>query len=859
MNTEKEETEDVVILDCEDLTSSSVSKNFFGVIHKQLLKNLTQLVYTGLLRAKQKRQEERLERIIDGLRESPSYSLNYFITGERGSGKTTFLRHLVENLQKEYPKSIGFLHWYDPSESFGVQEDFFIEVAAAIKTRFQEVSGRANRYSPKYDDMLMFQHIMQKLDKAIVRFSQGHEALSNLSEHQAAILRLDNPEMNKEIKKNFKECMRLLCGLYGVDAFVLVIDDIDIRTEQCYNVLENLRLFISNEYLVVLMAGDRTINIEHVRERFFKEYDYQYHQCDEQGREERLSYVVTHAAQYFAKLFPVPQQVELRSLYALSHKENSIKIELNIKEKQSLEKWLLKIFNIAISADDFEAKSHVDTFLSLPLRNIIQILEYWMREGILDKLTTSNSGDTDKKRNKEHIGELVRTALNRSLHDQLPDLFYNYEKLDSDDGRVFYALLLRLCQDTGDLEHGYYLSNEVERGSKYSFLTLVLAANFKRHVKDIKGFLSYLLYGPATITLYGKALEQFKTAEVGKNPVLTSQSDLQKSFEKYLYIGNWRSASRWARHANMIWCYDLDDYRLHSGVVRIQNSDYLKKINSYMKTSAKDQKKLRTTIAILVSMNKSDERDNSYYISLYSYLAYITRCVEICERIYNTDGDSNFADRNKQLEEKAKQEIFNLTKRYFEIKSCHRPEWQIKDLKKKFSKERLLVSRDILLDKNQKENTKGYDEPVSKESDRLMTAIIKWYKSIKKKQEQVSMFLDSITPYRMGNWWSAIYNEMRNISYLAPQIITLTVEQKKNLKIPINRPQQYLHLFNETTKIFTKHESSLPRGPITNIYAGIIGGFPLTEYFKLDDILLEKKVKKTAPKKKASTSKISAP
>ena len=233
MNTKRQETENVVILDCEDLTSSIVNKEeILGVIHKQLLNKIVNLIHEGVSLAKQRREGKRSDSVIKGLIENDEFPINYLITGKRGSGKTTFLRQVVKKLENgdRNGMNIKFLHWYDPSESFGVPADFFIEVVAAIKTKVEEFSENTKRYSPKYDDVLMLQSVMQKLDKAIVRFSQEREALSGLSEHRAANLRIDDPEMNKEIKKNFEECMKLLCGLYGVDAFVLVVDDIDIRT-----------------------------------------------------------------------------------------------------------------------------------------------------------------------------------------------------------------------------------------------------------------------------------------------------------------------------------------------------------------------------------------------------------------------------------------------------------------------------------------------------------------------------------------------------------------------------------------------------------------------------------------------------
>ncbi len=854
MNTKRQETENVVILDCENLTSSTVTRNnVFGAIHKQLLDKLAKQICESVEREKLRRDKWSFEQNMGGLKGNDNFPLNYFITGKRGSGKTTFLRQVVKKIESEDSRDvkIKFLHWYDPSESFGVPADFFIEVTAAIKTKVEEFSENTNRHSSKYDDTLMLQSVMLKLDKAIVRFSQEREALSGLSEHRAANLRINDPEMNKEIQKNFKECMRLLCGLYDVDAFVLIIDDIDIRTEQCYNVLENLRLFISNEYLAVLMAGDRTINIERVRERFFKEYDYQYHQSDEQGKEERLSYVVTHAAQYFAKLFPVKQQFELRSLYTLSHKRNPVVIKLKYEVKntkksvtESLEELLGRIFEAAIGTKDFKTvSSHVDvdadeiseevsmlidpevisnvnTFMSLPLRNILQILDYCFREGILNEIVRSGSENPgEAKQGREQTEFIIRTALNRSLRDQLPDLFYNYEKLDSDDGRAYYALLLRLCQDTGDLEHGFHLSDEIERGSRYRYLTLVLAANFKRYVKDFNGFLSYLCYGPASVALYAKALEQFRNTEGTSDSVLKTQNDLRKSFEEYLHIGNWRSASRWARHANMIWCYDYKKNYVHSGVVRIQNAKTIKKLGEYLMQDNPDKTHFKNAIALIVSMNKSDGRDNSYYISVYSFLAFILECVERCDSAFNTAGNNSLGENAKQRKKLARMMLRSLIRQYLPISTCKHPEWQI-PVHQEGSEQNetiLITENDILTKERKKLNS-------------LTEEIIDWY--IKTRDERGNRWekVDNISPQTMGAFWSDFYDFLRTVSheysYLFISKNPPSATGKNNSFAP------YRRLLRIVVTIFRRYTLSSLRGKVdaTKYYMACIGSFPLVKH-----------------------------
>ena len=378
-----------VTLNCEDLSSSSAKQDScIGVIHTQLLERLTSQIIEDVEQVSARRKD------FEDVGELGGYTssrLNYYITGKRGSGKSTFLRHLTERLGESNGKTLQFLHRYDPSESFGIHGDFFITVAAALKSKFQEVYEKASNHTCQFNDLYDKSKLeLRGLDRAILRFSQGREALSGLTEHRAANLRRDDPEMNGMIRENFKRCLKLLCEFCGVKAFVLLIDDIDIHTEQCYNVLETLRLYISNEYLVVLMAGNRALNLERVREKHFEEYNYKYHECDESGKGIRMNFIITHAAQYFAKLFPVRQQFELRSLYTLAKKRIPIKVMLKRNSSEEKEKslytWLREIFRITISSKESEVSPYVDFFMSLPLRNIIQILEYWVRVKLWDML-----------------------------------------------------------------------------------------------------------------------------------------------------------------------------------------------------------------------------------------------------------------------------------------------------------------------------------------------------------------------------------------------------------------------------------------------------------------------------------------
>ena len=864
MSTGSQENEDIVILDCEDLTSSIVTKGAVsGVIHKQLLDKLTKQIHESVLREKSKRAKRMLDSFIGGSKRDDNFPLNYYISGKRGSGKTTFLEQLEERVKcSDYNDvKIKFLLWYDPSKSFGVPNDLFITVTAALKTRMRKLACEPDRQKEYNSYRYRFcEEKLDKLDKAIVRFSQKKEALSNMSEYRASALSSEDPEMNNNIRENFRESMKLLCELEQADAFVLVIDDVDIRTKQCYNVLEDLRLYLSNDYLIVLMAGDRENNLEHVREKFFKEYDIEYHRADRHGREVRMNSTVSHAAQYFAKLFPVKQQFDLEDLNALLDKNKSMKVILRYKKndegdviEESLKAWLLRIFHVAISEDNWEATTHVNTFLSLPFRNIIQVVEYWTKEGMWDDLeclkpkglaTKSikvKHRESEQWRREWKIEELVRTAINRSLHDQLSVLLDNYD-FDLKDTYAYYALFLKLCQETGDLERGYYLSYEIEWSSQYRFLILVLAANFRRHVMNLGGFLSYWLYGPATVALYGKTLEQFMSMGRRRNSILETQNDIRRSFNEYMQVGKRMAPAQWAKRANMIWCRDYKGHHVHSGVVRIQKSETIEKLWKYLIEGNQDEAHFKKTIALIVSMNKSDGRDNSFYISVYSFLAFILGCVEVCDQAFDIMLDMKMVQNGKnksencytnldasevlklpQWEEQARELLDKLIVQYFPITTCRHPEWQIPVEQEEEQDEIILVPyKRILKHKNTR-------------LDHLITEIIEWYAQIRGSKAN-KWGKDDISPQSMGKLWSHYYSFWRIVGQASNENIA-----KKDI-FPVQGDNEdkefssYLEVFDMATDIFKDKDMHHFEGLLdaTDYYEKCIFNFPLTKHFGLD-------------------------
>ena len=296
----------------------------------------------------------------------------------------------------------------------------------------------------------------------------------------------------------------------------------------------------------------------------------------------------------------------------------------------------------------------------------------------------------------------------------------------------------------------------------------------------------------------------------------------------------------------MIWCYDPDGDNVHSGVVRIQDPKILKKMVEYMKNASENRKKFRHTIALIVSMNRLDGRENSYYISVYSYLAYILHCVEICDEVYGTDMQFTSEKEEKKQDQKAKQELLDLTEEYFPIRSCRRPEWQLRDSEEEVNSTVLLIGSTILLGESPKENVNNYGKTINHETASLMNDIVKWYKKLRAEQKKSLSLRDDITPHIMGDLWTKLYNYLQSISNLSPvRENKQRANKRKTNKFGKSESDifQYIKVFNTVAIIFSGYMKYRPHAvlPIVSTYQKMIYDFPLTKYFNLNGIFIDSK------------------
>lgn len=234
-----------------------------------------------------------------------------FIDGDRGVGKTAFMIN-IENFYKKYfttetlenkkeqnyndenrrncfPKNENkgnfiFLKPVDPTllehtEKFlGV---VFGKIVEMVSIRLKNNCVDENSYS--FDDDCNIKSKFENQTKHCI--DSYYRALENLSKSLGAVSSIENKQSDgiEEIasyKSSLKleqyahEFFQVVCKMFGVNAIVMLIDDVDMAFDKGFDVLEVVRKYLASPYLIPIVAGDMKLYREIVETKFMDKIDF---------------------------------------------------------------------------------------------------------------------------------------------------------------------------------------------------------------------------------------------------------------------------------------------------------------------------------------------------------------------------------------------------------------------------------------------------------------------------------------------------------------------------------------------------------------------------------------------------------
>lgn len=632
-------------------------------------------------------------------------NLNYFISGERGSGKSTFLSYILEELCKKASDKreklgleslkFGELLYCDPTAT-ETGEHFMMFVITKIYHLLQRYrkydeedemvrDGKWERHSSNYEEC---QKLLKKMSKGLSLLQKQGRVLEDMDEEVLLHESIARSESCYQLKNHFDELINKLAKLMKVDALVISIDDADTHFERGYEVLETIRKYLCHPKLVLLVTGDMQLYSQVLLHMQFSKFGKDFHHFDERGKEERVNLLHNLSSQYLLKLFPSSHRIQLFSLYTMMYESYQPTIfEVDFDGKKMNSKLLMtRAFQLSITNSPFEAAPYVRLFFSLPLRSIIQTWIFWKERNLMEKLDSLFPGDETEPDLEQHAQirtsrEAICESFKKVMMNELISLGYKIDALFTLDNASLCEALLRHCRQINDVEYGFALKCDcIQLRDRLN--SLYLAMEVRSRVVDLKSFFEYWLFGPGTVSLYAKACEHCRIDAPDNLPQLPGD------FDSYMQVGGLYSPTRWARHANMIFCHDSTHEGAHNGIIRIRNIAYQVDFSRYMHILAnsiednnkgtKDEHSLRSLYMLLACMTKSEGNDGSWFFSIFNLLAVMMGCLDIYQEYRSAE-----LVNEDRIVDKINKYICSLR----HVKSCRRPDFFLKEDKKVFSEE----------------------------------------------------------------------------------------------------------------------------------------------------------------------------
>jgi hypothetical protein len=276
-------------------------------------------------------------------------------TGERGTGKSSSMISFADalknknskdtfwsetpNLEKTKIKSLDII---DPS-LFRNEDKLFEIIISKMFSKFQKKLKKENtiKNDRKRDLIKQFQKVFNNL-KVV------HNGKSDVYEKEA-IEALSDLAFGTNLKENFKKLVDeyLLC-MYGIDnskdkkGFLLIpIDDFDLNISGAYEMLEDIRQFLIQSNVLILIAFKMEQLQDSINNEIIKEYDMIYNF----GKDAKVylsENISNKSNKYLDKLFPLERRFNTPILIEnnISSKEMKLydlQYEIDFKKKLKLE------------------------------------------------------------------------------------------------------------------------------------------------------------------------------------------------------------------------------------------------------------------------------------------------------------------------------------------------------------------------------------------------------------------------------------------------------------------------------------------------------------------------------------------
>ncbi|MCA6999322.1 P-loop NTPase fold protein [Dickeya solani] len=599
-----------------------------------------------------------------------------FINGQRGTGKTTFLRAMLDYYSEGKNNSEGVcpLAFIDPT-LIETHQNILIDIVVKFKQL--------------YDSKLKYcadEERSQRLNKCLEEMAEGLKLAShhktNHDKHDDGWFlnqALKSAKSGQYLEERLHHFINAIAEVLNKKLFIIAIDDVDTHTQKAYEVLETIRRYLNHPRVVVLISGDlRLYNHIVINQKQLELQSGGKQSNDEKEARDLVSHLTQ---QYMAKIFPAYQRIDLQLLLKLFENKNwKVLFSKNGKVYQGIENseqstgqkspdLLSDIISLTLKIKDAQQKYYRDFILSQPIRTVVQLL----------KMMPINQDG--KLIESPDLRDLVISALKRIFISEILEQSVDYSLLDGGDkalNKISCGIFI-LCHRHGELETGFYLRPDSD-DEAYNAVKVYLAMVVSRLLEEntLSNAMTFMLTSAMPANIYMHYL-----AEKEKGA-----SNLPRKYVEYLGLTRGENVTGVVAHCNPVIFHGYDNTlkQIHGGVIKVNRKisksfdrnnfetitggaegnaisslDQLSKKLDNDRLSYADVVSAVTILASASSVQEGAEKRD--YISIFSLLAVMARLLDknsdySIERFISlqTFGYPAFLDRKKETRDEGSED-----------------------------------------------------------------------------------------------------------------------------------------------------------------------------------------------------------
>ncbi len=308
------------------------------------------------------------------------------IFGNRGTGKTTFILSILQQIQTTYEKA-KILKIIDPTQMEEKEHVFLVilslidtEVRSKIETHKRNHNSGVCCYEREWNSKLS--SLAKGLPTLEVLNKKQYE---NWDDDLYIVERgLKNVKAAYDLEKNFHELTELALKILQKEFFVLAFDDIDVDMSKGWPVLETIRKYLTTPMFVVLLSGNPTLYSYNVRLHQWN----QLKNLKEHEDHDYISQVNQLEGQYLLKVLKPENRIQLRTLLdykRINDTSYMVKQKKEDKEKDIEEEYIDILNGLGIHKNSTQ-ELFIDYLLGLSIRSQISILSDYNEPDIMSQI-----------------------------------------------------------------------------------------------------------------------------------------------------------------------------------------------------------------------------------------------------------------------------------------------------------------------------------------------------------------------------------------------------------------------------------------------------------------------------------------